>query len=168
MTPLPWKPDPPSWLLRLAVFGLLPVAAQGLAADYPVTTVQADAACHDSIQAAATAGLLAAAARSRKVEYGGAVFQRDSRCFVHSIPVTSHQTGHLDYRVRITRGGMVLVGIYHTHTPGRYADQFSAADIAAQRRLGVPSCIGALRRRERSISIRCLPGIASAGSTVAD
>jgi hypothetical protein len=153
-----------SWLLPLPVMGLLLAAARAPVANYPVAIVGADAACHDSIQAAAMAGLLAAAASSRKVEYGGAVFQRDSRCFVHSIPVTSRQPSNLNYRVRITYGGMALVGIYHTHTPGRYADQFSAADIAAQRSLGVPSCIGVLRRRERGVSIMCLTGTASAGS----
>jgi proteasome lid subunit RPN8/RPN11 len=147
--------------------GLLLAAASAPAANYPVAIVGADAVCHESIQAAATAGLFAAAARSRKVEYGGAVFQRDSGCFVHSIPVTSNQPARLDYLVRITRGGMVLVGIYHTHTPGRHAEQFSEADIEAQRSLGVPSCIGALRRRQPSITIRCLTGTAGAGSTAA-
>jgi len=134
------------------------LAASAVAARHPLATVDPAAVCHDSIQAAAVAGLLAAIAKSRRVEYGGAVFQRDVRCFLHSIPVTSNRPSQLEYRVQAARRDLVLVGIFHTHTPGRYAHQFSERDVAVQRQLGVTSWLGTLDGGGRHLTIRSLQG----------
>jgi len=156
MTRLPRKPVPLRLHAGLCCVFLVPALAR--AATMPVARIATAAICHDSIQAAAVAGLQAAAASSIRVEYGGVVFQRDAHCFVHSIPVTSNQPSRLDYVVNLERGGMPLVGIFHTHTPGRYAGSFSDDDIATQKRLGVPSYLGVLGNQGRSLTIRCLTG----------
>jgi hypothetical protein len=111
------------------------VAASG----HPATVVDAHAICHSSAQEAAVAGLLAAAASSRRLEYGGAIFRRDADCFVHSVPVTSNLPDRLGYVVIFPHGHLKLAGIYHTHTPGGHAQTFSAADVDAHLQLGVPS-----------------------------
>ena len=148
--------------VRLRSIGALSLlfAAFAVAARHPLATVEPTAACHDSPQAAAEAGLLAAAAKSRRVEYGGAVFQRDARCFVHSIPVTSNLPSQLEYRVQAAHRNMLLVGIYHTHTPGRYAHLFSERDAAVQRQLGVASWLGTLDSGSRHLTVRSLQGTA--------
>ena len=136
---------------------LVLVAGPAIAARHPLAAVAYNAACHESIHAAAVAGLLAAAAKSRRVEYGGAVFQRNVGCYVHSIPVTSNRRSELEYRVPASRADMTLVGIYHTHTPGRYAHQFSERDVAVQRQLGVTSWLGTLDGGGSHLTIRSLP-----------
>src|SRR5262245_28363849 len=86
--------------LRLLCGLFLLAQGSALAGKYPVAAVEASAACHASARQAAVAGLLVAAAKGRKVEYGGAVLQRDVHCYVHTTPVTSNRPNRLDYAVR--------------------------------------------------------------------
>jgi hypothetical protein len=115
-----------------------------------------DAICHASIREAATAGIRIAARMSRRVEYGGAVFQHGEHCFVYSQPVTSHQPTRVEYLVQSVHGRMLLVGIYHTHTPGGHVHEFSPRDREEQRRLGVPSYVGMISARVGDVAIRVL------------
>lgn len=151
-------PCSPVFLKLLCSLTLL-TGGESKAAALPVALVGSDANCYGSIEDAAVAGILAAAEISRRVEYGGAVFRRDAGCFVHSNPVTNHLPSQLNYRVRSAQGHMVLVGVFHTHTPGGHADVFSEVDVDTQRRLGVPSFIGTLDARGRKITIRLLDGV---------
>jgi proteasome lid subunit RPN8/RPN11 len=144
-------------LLRRA---LLPLALVALAqvthsSTLPVATIDAHATCHASVREAAMEGLAAAAAMSWKMEYGGAIFRRADGCFLHTAPVTTREPARLKYRVRIGHG-MVLAGIYHTHTPGGDADSFSDNDIAVQQRLGVPSFIAVLDDQGRMRTIKAI------------
>jgi hypothetical protein len=132
------------------------IAPTGRAAVYPVAAVAPDAPCHGSIGEAASAGILVAAQMSRRVEYGGAVFQLGAQCFVHSAPVTSNQPSRVAYTIRTAHGRMRLAGIYHTHTPGGHAGEFSACDRVEQRRLGVPSYLGIIGARDGGLTIRSL------------
>jgi proteasome lid subunit RPN8/RPN11 len=135
MTRLPWK-------VGLLPAMLMVISASAPAKPRPVATVAPDAYCHASVRDAAIAGLRVATAKSRKVEYGGAVFERNADCFVHTTPVTSNHPSQLEYALEIGDGHLQLVGIYHTHTPGLFAGVFSKADVSTQRRLGVPSYVG--------------------------
>jgi len=126
------------------------------AAAYPVSIVTRDAICHASLREAAAAGIRVAAAMSQHVEYGGAVFQVDAHCFVYSEPVTSHQPSRVEYTVQSVHGRMLLAGIYHTHTPGGHADEFSPHDRKEQKRLGIPSYIGAISTRTGEVTIHAL------------
>jgi hypothetical protein len=143
--------------VQLLCGALLLASGSVLSTPLPVATVEPDAVCHQSLQDAAIAALLAAVAKSRRVEYGGAVFQRGPSCFVHSIPVTNNLPSRLEYKIRSVHGHRV-VGIFHTHTPGRYANVFSEGDIAVQRRLRMPSYVGTLDSRGRGVTIRSLSG----------
>jgi hypothetical protein len=125
-------------------------------AGYPVSVVARDAACHASTRAAAAAGIMVAAGMGRRVEYGGAVFRHGAHCFVYSAPVTSHQPNRVEYIVRIQRGRMLLVGIYHTHTPGGHASKFSVRDREEQKRLRVPSYVGEIHAGSAEVTIRAL------------
>jgi proteasome lid subunit RPN8/RPN11 len=151
-------------IAALSCAALTLIAPAGSAAVHPVAAANPDAVCHGSIREAAVAGILEAAQRSRRVEYGGAVFQHRAKCFVHSEPVTSNQPNRLDYVIRTARGSMLLVGIYHTHTPGGHANEFSECDRATQKRLGVPSFVGTMVARGGVVTIRSL-GEADGGAT---
>ncbi len=126
------------------------------AKEYPVSLVAGDATCHSSIRDAAADGIRSAAALSRRVEYGGAVFRRGPECFVHSIPVTSHQSSRVEYLIQNAHGHMLLVGIFHTHTPGGHASEFSPHDREEQRRLGIPSYVGVIGARSHEVAIHAL------------
>lgn len=128
------------------------------ASSQPVAVVVADGICYSSVQEAAVAGLLAAAAGGTRVEYGGAILQRDAHCFVHSAPVTSNLPDRLGYVVMFPHGQLKLAGIYHTHTPGGHAQDFSAVDVDAHLQLGVPSYIGTLGYTGCRLTVRSLTG----------
>jgi hypothetical protein len=131
-------------------------ASAGQVVAHPVATITPGAVCHPSIREAAIAGIRAAAAIDWKVEYGGAVFERGPQCFVHSTPVTSNQPNRVEYAIRIEVGRTSLAGIYHTHTPGGHAREFSADDRAEQKRLRIPSYLGIIGARRASLTIRSL------------
>jgi proteasome lid subunit RPN8/RPN11 len=142
------------------------IAPAGLTAVYPVAMATPDAVCHGSIREAAVAGILDAAQRSRRVEYGGALLQYGAQCFIYTDPVTSNRPNRLDYVIRTARGRMLLVGIYHTHTPGGHVSEFSECDRAAQKRLMVPSCVGAMTARGDGVTVRSLGEVDDNGSNV--
>lgn len=142
--------------LLCTVFVLL--ARMAAASGYPMVAIDPGAVCHPSVQEAAVAGLLAAATSSRRVEYGGAIFQRDAHCFVHSVPVTNNLADRLGYVVSSPRGHLRLAGIYHTHTPGGHAQAFSAADVDTHLRLDIPSYIGTLEYTGCRMVVRSLTG----------
>jgi proteasome lid subunit RPN8/RPN11 len=155
MTRFSWK-HRTLWILILSWVACMLAMQVALPAAQPVATVTPDAVCHASVREAATAGIRAAAETGWRVEYGGAVFARGPQCFVHTEPVTSNQPSSVEYVIRIAPGRMSLAGIYHTHTPGGHAREFSACDRAEQRRLGVPSYLGILGARSGSLTIRSL------------
>jgi hypothetical protein len=145
-----------SVLASLTCMAWMSMTSVGRAKGYPVSVVTRDAVCHASMREAAAAGLRAAAAMSRRVEYAGAVFQLDAYCFVYSEPVTSHKPNSVEYIVQSVHDHMLLVGIYHTHTPGGHANEFSPHDREEQRRLGVPSYVGTISARTGEVTIRVL------------
>jgi hypothetical protein len=132
---------------------LLPSTAS--ASGYPVSEVARDAACHASVRDAAMAGIMVAAGMSRRVEYGGAVLRSGPQCYVYSAPVTSRHRNRVEYIVR-PKHGMLLVAIYHTHTPGGHASKFSPHDREEQKRLGVPSFVGVIGASAGQVTIRVL------------
>jgi proteasome lid subunit RPN8/RPN11 len=142
------------------------IAPAGQAAVHPVAMATPDAVCHGSIREAAVAGILEAAQRSRRVEYGGALLQYGTQCFIYTDPVTSNQPNRLDYVIRTARGRALLVGIYHTHTPGGHASEFSECDRAAQKRLRVPSFVGAMAARGHGVTVRSLGEVDGNGINV--
>jgi hypothetical protein len=123
---------------------------------HPAAIAGPGALCHRSVEDAAVAGLVAAVLKSRRVEYGGAIFQREAGCFVHSSPVTTNEPNRLEYVVGSSHGNVVLAGIYHTHTPGRYAATFSEGDRDTQARLGIPSYLGTMDAAGVELTVRCL------------
>jgi hypothetical protein len=155
MNTLPWKRGS-LWVHAGPCTALMLAVPMVLAATRPVTTVAPDAVCHGSVREAAIAGIRVAAEMGWRVEYGGAVFERGQQCFVHSEPVTSNLPNRVEYTIRTRTGQMLLAGVYHTHTPGRHASEFSACDQAEQRRLGVPSYLGIIGARRGSLTIRSL------------
>ena len=126
MTRFSWK-HRPRWIPILSWVACMLAVQVALPAAQPVATVTPGAVCHASVREAATAGIRAAAETGWRVEYGGAVFARGPQCFVHSEPVTSHQPNSVEYAIGSRRAECRLAGIYHTHTPGGHAREFSAA-----------------------------------------
>ena len=143
-------------LAAAACVACIPMMSVTHAKGYPISFVAADAICHSSIREAAAAGIRSATALSRRVEYGGAVFRRDPECFVHSTPVTSHQATRVEYLIQKAHGRMLLVGIFHTHTPGGHASEFSPHDREEQTRLGIPSYVGVIGARSNEVTIHVL------------
>jgi hypothetical protein len=121
----------------------------------PVATVRPDSLCHPSIRDAAEAGINAAARLDRRLEYGGAVFERTPLCFVHSEPVTSLRRNRVEYIIR-PAPGLTLVAIFHTHTPGGHDGEFSREDLKEHERLRVPSYLGILGARRENLVIRAM------------
>lgn len=109
------------------------------------------ASAFDTAEAAAVAGLKAAAAmpRANSYEAAGVVYQCGDK-FTHSEPVQGRSRFSFSYSATLPAGA-VLAAIFHTHPSSvNEADpaHFSDADMQQQRVAGVPSYILVMRYRE--------------------
>jgi proteasome lid subunit RPN8/RPN11 len=116
-------------------------AAPDDAAPLPVSEMSATQR-YDSLEDAAVAALRAAAARSEKFEYAGAIVRSETGFFLTE-PVTARDEASIRYAVHVPQG-FALVGLYHTHPSGDGSNVFSPTDVSQAKAFGVPSFIGVL------------------------
>lgn len=105
----------------------------------PISRIDRERA-YASLDQAAVAALRLAMSVTRAYEWGGALFRCGSD-YYPSLPVTIGDPHRVRFRVA-TPSGCELAGIFHTHTSGSDAEQFSPEDVEVMRSFGVPSYLG--------------------------
>lgn len=123
----------PAVLLAMACLAHAALAAG------PLSAIETSPA-FDSAEAAVRAALALALQDARRREYAGAIIEHRGR-FFYTEPVSNGWREETDIDVEVPAGARV-VALFHTHVSSAMAEYFSAADIAAARRLGVKSYIG--------------------------
>jgi hypothetical protein len=122
-----------------------PMLVRDTPRELPVTPL-AEAPCAGTLDDAARAALAVAMPLTRRAEYGGAIFEIEGR-YCYTVPVTSGHSHEVRFHAEGPAGAR-LAGVYHTHRRHDAAAWFSQADIETAKRLGVPSYIGVVSRRE--------------------
>jgi len=111
----------------------------------PAGAVVDTSVAFESVEAAATAGEVAAYAASQSKEFAGVIVNIDGKFYI-STPVSSGQEGHFSLAIRLT-ASQHLVALYHSHPSNGSADgiksqSFSSDDVTVAKTLKVTSYIG--------------------------
>lgn len=111
----------------------------------PASAIVDTSVAFETIEAAATAGEIAALSASRVKEFAGVIVQTDGKYYI-SLPVSSGQEGHFQLAIKLT-ATQHMVALYHSHPSNNDADgiksqQFSSDDVAVAKSLKVISYIG--------------------------